>query len=97
MIVSSGLRLNSEYSIWTSLIACTAWGAADGLGANLGQADGADVPGLDEFGDRSDRLLDGNGGVEPGRAVDVDVVGAEALQGVGEEGLQGCRGGNRFR
>ncbi len=35
----------------------------------------------------ADRLLDWNGGIEPRRAVDVDVVGAEALQRIGEEVL----------
>ena len=43
--------------------------AADGLGADLGQADVADVAGLDQLGDRADGLLDRDGRVEraPGR------------------------------
>ncbi len=51
---------------------------------DLGQADGPNVAGLDELADGADRLLDRDLGVEAGRPVDVDVVGAEALQAVGE-------------
>ncbi len=66
-------------------------GAAQGLRADLGQADVADQAGLHHLGDRADGLLDRDGRVEAGRAVDVDVVGAEAVQRVRERGLD--RGG----
>src|SRR5690606_10955593 len=64
-------------------------GAAQRRGADLGQADVADVSGLDEFGDGADGVLDGHAGVEAGGTVDVDVVGAEPPQAVGEEVLDG--------
>ncbi|MCK1282783.1 aldo/keto reductase [Bradyrhizobium sp. 44] len=44
-----------------------------------------DVAGLHEIGDAADSLLDRNVGIEPRRAVDVDVVGAEPLQRIGQE------------
>jgi hypothetical protein len=62
-------------------------GAAQRLRADLGQSDVPDVPGLDLLGDGADRLLDRDVRVQPGRTVDVDVVGAEAAQRVGEEVL----------
>ncbi|MGX1269837.1 hypothetical protein RKD18_003031 [Streptomyces phaeoluteigriseus] len=55
-------------------------GPADRLGADLAEADVPDVSLLDEFGDRADGLLDGDGRVEPGDAVDVDVLDTEALE-----------------
>ena len=66
-------------------------GAADRLGADLGEADVADVAGLHQVGDRADGVLDRHRGIEARRAVDVDVVDAEARQAVGEEVLH--RGG----
>ena len=75
----------------------TACGAADRLGADLRQPDVADVAGLDQLGDRADRLLDRHVRVEPRRAVDVDVVGAEPLQRVGEEVLHRGRAARRSR
>lgn len=66
-------------------------GAADRRGADLAEADVPDVPLLDEFGDGADGLLDRDVGVEPGDAVDVDVVDAEALEGVRGEVLHGGR------
>ena len=86
-IFSSGPRLTSEYSICRSAIGCTACARRIVSGADLGEADGADVAGLHQVGDGADRVLDGHGGVEARRAVDVDVVDAEARQGVGEEVL----------
>ena len=77
-------RETREYSICRSATGWTACGAADGVGADLGQADVADVAGLDHLGDGADGLLDRHGRVEPGEAVDVDVVGAEPAQGVGQ-------------
>ena len=62
-------------------------GAADRLRPDLGEADIADVAALDQVGDGADRLLDRHVRIETARAVDVDVVGAEALQRVGDEGL----------
>jgi len=62
-------------------------GAPDRLRADLGQADVAHVTGLHELGDRADGLLDRHVRVEPRRPVDVDVVGAQALQRVRERRL----------
>ena len=66
-------------------------GAADGLGADLGEADVADMARSDEIGDGADGLLDRHRGIEAGRAVDVDIVGAEAGERIGEEVAQ-CHG-----
>ena len=66
---------------------CTACGAPHRLGADLRQPDVADVAGLHHLGDGADRVLDRHGGIEPRRAIDVDVVGAEPAQRVGEEVL----------
>ena len=77
----------SEYSICRSEIGCVCLRAADRLGADLGEADVADVARLDHLGDRADRLLDRHLGVEAAEPVDVDVVGAEPAQRVGEEVL----------
>ena len=63
-------------------------GAADGVGANLGQADVTDEPGLDHFGDGADRVLDRHVGIDARRPVDVDMVGAQPLQRIGERGLE---------
>src|SRR5262249_31346297 len=59
--------------------------AADGQRADLGEADRADVSRLYEMGDRTDGVLDGDGGVAPRGAVDIDMVHAKAFQGVGEK------------
>ena len=83
----------SEYSICRSTIGCTACGAADRLGADLRQADVADVAGLHQVGDGADRVLDRHVRIEARRTVDVDVVDAEPLQRVGEEVLHRRRAG----
>ena len=67
--------------------------AADGGGAHLGQAEVPDEAGLDHLRDRADRVLDRDPRVQPGRLVQVDVVGAEPLQRVGERGLDRGRAG----
>ncbi len=86
-IACSMPREISEYSICRSQIGCDGRGAADRLGADLGEADVADVAGLHQLGDRADGLLDRHVGVQARRAVDVDVVDAEARERVGERGL----------
>ena len=63
-------------------------GPADGVGADFGQADMADIAGLDHVGDGADRVFDRHVRIEPGRAVDVDIVDAEPLQRIGDEVLQ---------
>jgi hypothetical protein len=60
---------------------------ADGFGADLGEADVADVAGLHQLRDRSDRLLDRQIREYAARPVDVDVGGAEPAKRVGEEVL----------
>ena len=67
----------SEYSICRSPIGCTAAARRIVSGADLREADVAHVAGLHQLGDRADRLLDRHVRIEPRRAVDVDVVGAE--------------------
>ena len=62
-------------------------GTPDRLGADLRKADLPDIALADDLGDRADRVLDRYDRVEPGRAVDVDVVGAKALKRIGEKGL----------
>jgi hypothetical protein len=64
-------------------------GTADRVCPGLREADVAHVPGLHHLGDRADRLLDRDRGVDAREAVDVDVVGAEAVERVGEEALHG--------
>ena len=56
-------------------------GAADGLHSDLGQADVPNLPGGDQLGQRSDRVLDRGAAVEPVLVVEIDVVGLESLQG----------------
>jgi hypothetical protein len=62
-------------------------GAADRLGADLGQADVPHVPRLHELADRADGLLDRHLGVQARRAIDVDVLDAQPVQAVRERGL----------
>jgi hypothetical protein len=62
-------------------------GAAEGLGARLGQPHVAHVAGLHHLGDRSHRLLDPDGGIDPAEPVHVDVIGAQPPQRVGERAL----------
>ena len=63
--------------------------AAQRVGADLREPDVADVALLDELGDRPDGLLDRHVRVDAGRAVDVDVVGAQAAQRVAQEVADG--------
>ena len=56
-------------------------GAADRLGAGLGQADVPDLALGDQLGQRADGLLDRRVRVDPVLVVEVDAVGAEPLQG----------------
>ena len=58
-----------------------------GLGTRLGETDVADVAGLHELRDRADRLLDRDVREDASRAVDIDIVGAETAERVGEEVL----------
>ena len=69
--------------------------AADGFGADFRQADVPIAARLHHVGDRADRVLDRHVGIEPRRAVDVDVVDAEPLQRVGEESSSPPPGGRR--
>ncbi len=64
-------------------------GSARRVGAGLGQADVAHVAGLDHLGDRADGLLDRHRGVDAPEPVDVDVIGAEPAERVGEDVLDG--------
>jgi hypothetical protein len=53
--------------------------------ADFRKADMSDMPGLDQVGNRADRLFDRQVGIEPRRPVDVDMVGAEPLQRIGRK------------
>ena len=72
---------------------CHGRGSADRRRADLPEAYVAHVALVDQVCDRADGVLDGHGRVEAGGAVDVDVVHAQALQGVGEEVLHRARSG----
>ena len=58
----------SEYSIWRSAIGATAAARRMVSGADLGQADVPDMPGLDQLGDGADGLLDRHVRVDAGRS-----------------------------
>ncbi len=62
-----------------------------GLGRHFAQRQMAHITHFDHVGDGADRLLDGYGGVEARRAIDVDVIGAETLETIAEEILHGGR------
>jgi hypothetical protein len=62
-------------------------GAANRFGADLGEPDVTDVACPHHLPDRPHRLLDRNVGEHPARSVDIDVVGTEPAQRVGEEVL----------
>src|SRR5438046_3255013 len=49
----------------------------------------ADVAGLDRIGNRADRFFNRHGWIEPARTVNVDVIGPEPAQCVGEKVLHG--------
>ena len=53
---------------------------ADRLRSDLRKPNMADITSLHHFRDGSDRVLDRHVRIEPCRAVDVDIIGAEALQ-----------------
>jgi hypothetical protein len=55
-------------------------GAAERLGAGLGQADVPDLAFGHQLGDGADGLLDGRVGVDAVLVVEVDAVGPKALQ-----------------
>jgi hypothetical protein len=59
--------------------------AYTGLTVDLREADVPHVPGLDHLLDRAHRFLDRHRRVQPGGTVDVDVVGAQPGQRVGQE------------
>lgn len=84
-----GLGVPAEQGVFDLHIADRVYGVgtADGLRPHFGEPDVAHVPGLDQLGDRADRVLDRGVGGEARGAVDVDVVGPEAAQRVGERVL----------
>ena len=78
---ASGSRVHSEYSVCSAAIGMHRVGAADRGGAGLGQPDVADLALGDELGQRADGILDGRVRVDPVLVVQVDVVGAQPLEG----------------
>ena len=61
--------------------------AADGLHTHFGQAECAYVTGLDQIGDRADGVFDGHIRIQACGPVNVDVIGTQTLQRIGERGL----------
>jgi hypothetical protein len=59
--------------------------AADRVDADLRQSDRADVARLHQLRNRADRVLDRDVRIEPRRAINVDVIDAEALERVREK------------
>jgi len=65
--------------------------ATNGVRSHLRQPDGADVAGLHQISNHADDLFDGDGGIQAGWAIDVDVIHAEPRQRVREKVLHGRR------
>ena len=84
-------RLNSDYSLWSAAIGCTATARRMVVGRRLGQAEVADLAGGDQLGHRPDGVLDGHARVRAVQVVQVDVVDAEPLER-GVAGLRHVRG-----
>src|ERR1017187_6427160 len=59
--------------------------AADALYAHFREADSADVAGCHQLGHGADGVFDGDRGVVPRRAVEIDVIHAPPLQTGGHE------------
>ena len=74
-------RVHSEYSLWTAVIGWTAWARRIVSAEASERPEVADLALLDELGHRPDGVLDRGAGVDAVLVVEVDVVGAEALQG----------------
>jgi hypothetical protein len=89
-IVLSMPREMSEYSICKSLIGCAAC-APEGCGSGFRQANVSDITGLDHFCHCADRVLDGHGGIDSSKTIDVDPIGSKPAQGVSGKGLDGGR------
>ncbi len=65
-------------------------GPAQRFGADLRQTDVADITSLHHIGDGSHGLLDRDVWIEPGGPIDVDVIDAEAVERIGQEGFHRC-------
>ncbi len=87
------LREMSEYSICRSAIGWTAAARRMVSAPTSERPMCADVAGLHQLGETADGLLDRYVWIEPAGPVDVDIVGAEALQRIGERRLGGCGAG----
>ena len=48
--------------------------SADRVLRHFRQPGAAHVPGSDQINDRTDRIFDRNGGIDPARAIDVDAI-----------------------
>ncbi len=55
------------------------------LGGRFRHADMADIAGFDHLGDGADRVLDRHRGIDPRRLIEVDVIGAEPAQRIGQK------------
>ena len=80
-------RVNSEYSICSAAIGCTACARRMVLGRGLRQADVADVAGLYHVGDGADGVLDRHLRIDPRGLIEIDIIGAQSLERIGEEVL----------
>ena len=64
----SGSRVQSEYSLCNAAIGCTRRRPPQGFRRGFGQSERPHFAGLDQFGHRADRFLDGRAGIDPGVA-----------------------------
>ena len=74
-------RSHSEYSVCKALIGMNGMGPAQRSRAGLGQTQVADLAGLHQVGHGADGVLDRHVRIDAVLIQQVDVVGAEALQG----------------
>ena len=79
-ISSSRSRVNSDYSLWSAVIGCTAWARRIVSAAASDRPRWRTLPASTSSGHRADGLLDRDRRVDPVLVVEVDVVDAEPLQ-----------------
>ena len=77
---SSRSRVQSEYSLCSALIGCTACARRIVSARGLGETEVADLAGIDQLGHRAHRLLDRDVRIDAVLVVEVDVVDGQAAQ-----------------
>ena len=91
----SGLRVQSEYSLWIAATGCTACALRKRRGGYLRKADGPDLSLPHQIRKRADALLDGHVPIHPMEVVEIDDVGLQAFQAVVARPPQRARDGRR--